>query len=460
VAFGRAIANGHQSQAGLLTYALSLQHQGRAEEAIRVFRATLDLYPGPAVHQFLLYPHFLVEDGPRRYAAEARAWAERWAPAVGEPQLRNPPLAGRKLRIGYVSPSFSGSQVRQFITPVLEAHDPGAVQVVLYPAVADTETGHWPEHIAVRAIGQLSDSDAAQLIRDDEIDVLVDCWGHTAGSRLGLFARRAAPVQVGWINFLQTTGLKRMDYVLHADSMAAPGTAELFTEAVWSMGPIIAPFRPPANRPDPTPTPALRTGQITFASFNHPVKLTDPTVRAWSRILVASPKSRLLLKYRYFVDPVLRRVTIARFRAEGVEPERIAFQGHSEGADYLAAFGEVDLALDPSPGPGGTTTLDALAMGVPVLTLAGADFYARIGIQAVEGAGLPELVAADWDAYVERAVALTADPSALDALRARVRPGLAAGPYGDEAGFTRRLEAAFAAMFDRANAPEVLAHAG
>jgi predicted O-linked N-acetylglucosamine transferase (SPINDLY family) len=453
VVFGRAIAAGHLSQAGLLTYGLSLQHQGRAEEAIRAFRAALEVYPGAAIHQFMLYPHFMVADGPARYAAEARAWAERWTPEAENPVFENPPSAGRRLRIGYVSPAFGALQVRQFITPILETHDPQDVAIFLYCATAEAETA-WPEHIVVRPIGQLTDAAAAALIRDDGIDVLVDCWGHSAGSRLGVFARRAAPVQAGWINFIQTTGLARMDYVLHSDSMAAPSTAALFTETVLSMGDILAPYRPHPNRPAATPTPALATGQISFGSFNHPAKLSDATVRAWSRILAGRPGARLVLKYRYFIDPVLQAATRARFAAERVDPDRIEFRGQSEGADYLASFAEIDLALDPSPCPGGTTTCDALANGVPVLTLAGPDFYSRIGVQALATSGLPELVADSWDDYVARALALTDDVAALDRLRSRVRPGFEAGAMCDEAGFVRRLEATFRGIFESLREPE------
>jgi protein O-GlcNAc transferase len=448
VVFGRAIAAGHVSQAGLLTYALSLQHQGRAEEAIRVFRAVLELFPSAAVHQFLLYPHFMVEDGPARYAAEARAWAERWAPEAEDPVFEGPPATGRRLRIGYVAPAFGALQVRQFITPILENHDPAAVAVFLYPATAEAEGG-WPDHIAVRPIGHLDDAAAAALIRDDGVDVLIDCWGHSAGSRLGVFARRAAPVQAAWINFVQTTGLKRMDYIFHADGMDPPGTDALFTETIQSMGPIFIPFRPLPDRPAPTPTPALAGGRVTFGSFNHSAKLGDRTVAAWARILHGRPGSRLVLKYRYFVDPVLQWATRARFLAERISPERIEFRGHSATAEYMAAFAEIDLALDPSPCPGGTTTCDALALGVPVLTLQGPDFYSRIGVQALQAVGAPELVAGDWDEYVAKAIGLTADPAALNALRARIRPGFEASAYRDEAGFTRRLEATLRQLFER-----------
>jgi protein O-GlcNAc transferase len=453
VVFGRAVMAGHQSQAGLLTYALSLQHQGRGEEAIRVFRAAAELYPSPAVDQFGLVPHFMVENGPARYAAAARAWAQRWAPEIGDPVFANPPSPGRRLRIGYVAPAFGALQVRQFITPILEAHDPAEVAVFLYPA-DDAAEKAWPEHIVVRPIGQTNDADAAALIGGDGVDILVDCWGHSAGSRLGVFARRAAPVQVAWINFVHSTGLTRMDYVLHADGMHPPGDEALFTESIQSIGPIFIPFRPHPDRPPLAPTPALARGQVTFGSFNHPHKLSDATVRAWSRILTGAPGARLVLKYRYFVDPLLQSATRARFLAEGVAPGRVEFRDHSVGADYLASFDEIDLALDPSPCPGGTTTCDALAIGVPVLTLEGPDYYSRIGVQALRAVGAPDLVAASWDDYVGKAVSLAGDVAALAALRARIRPGFDASVYRDEAGFTRRLEATFREMFDRRFAAE------
>jgi len=450
VLFGMAISAGSVSQQGLLSYGLSLQHQGRAEESILAFQAALDLYPSPAVHQFLLYPQLLLEDQ-TRYAEEARRWAALHAPGQATASFANPPAAGRKLRVGYVAPSFSTTQVRQFLAPVLHAHDPNHVEAFLYPATADTEK-NWPASISVHPIGHLSDSDAANAIRRDGIDVLADCWGHSAGSRLSMFALRPAPVQVAWINFVQTTGLRQIDYVLHADSGGALNLDGLFVEDVWTIGPVFNTFFPADGRPAPAPTPALARGQVTFGSFNHPCKLSDETLDAWGRILRATPTSRLFLKYRYFADPVLKRVTQARLASMGVAPERIFFEGETKGAEYLSAFANIDLALDTSPAPGSTTTLEALSNGVPVLTMSAVPqtipgFYART---IVEAAGLPDLVTDSWDSYVLRAIELASDVHALDRLRARVRPGFDNGPLRDDISYTRRLESAFREMFERA----------
>ncbi len=449
LAFGRALDFDNLDANLLLSYGLALQHQGRMDEAIAVFTAAADAFQSPQVHEFLIYALFHDPDRLNRVSQEARRWGELYATPVtpAKPTFANERTAKRRLRIGYVGPSFTRNQLAQFLAPVLEAHDPEAVEVFLYCADAVGETT--PAACKLRSIGQLSDAEVAAKIKADRIDVLIDVWGHTAGSRLPVFAYRPAPVQVAWMNFVQTTGLTCMDYILHADSMAVAGTEQYFTEEIWRIGPIVAPSRAPVGRPDPVPTPALKNGYVTFGSFNNPSKLSEITIAAWSLILRARPENRLVLKYDQFVDPVLQRATQARFAVYGAQPEQLEFRGRSNGADYLREFQDIDLALDPSPCPGGTTTCDALANGVPVLTQWGEDFYSRIGVPVVQPCGLDELIADGWDDYVAKALDLTEDHQALNALRAKVRPGFDASPYHDEVGFTRNLEGVFRQMFER-----------
>jgi predicted O-linked N-acetylglucosamine transferase (SPINDLY family) len=446
--FGRALDFDNLDSTVMLSYGLSLQHQGRIQEAVDVFTAASEVFSIPSVHQFLLYPLFCVEDRMARVSAASRRWGELYAPPpdAPPPPFANVRSADRRLRIGYVGPSFTRNQVAPSTVPVFEAHDPKAVQVFLYTPDPDAEAP-LPATCTVRKIGGLSDEDAADLIRRDRIDILVDVWGHTSGSRLRMFTLKPAPVQIGWINFMQSTGLACMDYVMHADSMEVAGTEAYFTEDIWRTGEIMAPYRPGPDRHPPVPTPALKNGYVTFGSFNNPVKLNDATVAAWAAILKARPNDRLVLKYGLFVDPVLQRVTRARFAAHGARPDQLEFRGHTTGADYTREFLDIDLALDPSPVPGGTTTVDAIANGTPVLVLKGDDFYARTPLPLLLPCGLGELVAESWDDYVEKALALTADLAALDALRARVRPAFDNSPYRDEVGFTRRLEADYRRMF-------------
>jgi len=448
-----AIGAGAKDGPGLLAYGLSLQHQGRADEASEVFQLVADQFRSASAHQFLVYPQLLRDDGDARHSAVVRDWARHYAPEVPATALNNPDRRGRKLRIGYLAPWFATCQLKQFITPLLEHHHRDAVSVTLYPNDAASEAGCWPDWIDIHPLGALDDAQAAALIRRDGVDVLADCWGHTAGSRLPVFAHRPAPVQVAWINFIQTTGLKQMDYVLHADGADTGGHRDLYWEDIWRIGPVFNAFRPAPGRLPPVPSPALASGQVTFGSFNHPAKLSGATLDAWAAVLRGAPTSRLLLKYSYFTDPVLQRVTQARLAARGVAPERVVFAGHSSGQAYFEAFREIDLMLDAWPAPGSTTTLDALSNGVPLLTMVEPSLAGAYARSILEACGLGDLVTTAADQFVSRALELAADPSRLDAVRARVRPGFDASPIRDEAGFTRRIEAAFGEMFDRWRAP-------
>ena len=447
LAYGAAIEAGAREPSTLLSHALSLQHQGRAEEAVEAFEAAGRLYPTAEITQFALPAMFAVKDGPARHAAAARRWASQYAPPRPAPPFANSPSPARVLRIGYVAPSFSKTQSRQFVTPIFDNHDRSAVEIFAYANQAE-DADAFCEPVNMRSLGGLDDRRAAELIRQDRIDVLIDCWGHNAGNRLTMFALRPAPVQAGWINYQQTTGLKAMDYVILTDFVEAEGMAALFEEEIWRMGDACGAFRPDPG-PRTSPAPIVAKGHATFGAFINPAKLTDPTVALWAKILRAAPGSRLILKYQYFLDPVLQLTTQARFLAEGADPDAIEFRGRTSGAAYHAEFADIDLALTPTPCPGGTTSLEALSRGVPVLTLKGEDFYSRIGLSEVTPTGMIDLIALSPEDYVAKAVALAADPAAMQALRERMPAAFDSASYRDEAGMARRLEAVYRAMFQR-----------
>jgi predicted O-linked N-acetylglucosamine transferase (SPINDLY family) len=448
VAFSMALSAGSEDVQVLFSYGLCLHHQGRAEEAVMVFRAVCETArTSAAAHQFLLFALFYVENGIERQAEAARLWASLYEQKNPPAPFANSRDPKRKLRIGYVSPSFIQVQARQFVAAVIDHLDRDAFEVFLYPGKAEGETG-WAKPVTVRGADHLSDEQFAALIRKDRIDVLIDVWGHNPGNRLPVFGHRAAPVQASWLNYQQTTGLTRMDYSMQTEGVQTPDMDRHFTETVWMVPGSSAPYRP-----DPgatvAPAPSLTSGQVTFGSFNNPAKLTDQTVAAWARILHGRPGSRLLLKYSYFEDQVMARSTAARFAAHGIGMERLLFAGHTKGKAYEDAFALVDLALDPSPCPGGTTSFEALARGVPVLTLKGETYYSRIGVPIVVGAGMSDLVADSWDDYVAKAIAATETAEGLQTLRDRAAAGFLTAPYRDEAGITRALEAAYRAMFER-----------
>jgi predicted O-linked N-acetylglucosamine transferase (SPINDLY family) len=447
LAYDAAVEAGAREPSTLIQRALSLQHQGRAEEAVEAFEQAGRLYPTAEITQFALPVMFAVKDGPARHAAAARKWAGMHAPWRPAPPFANDRTPDRPLRIGYVAPSFTRTQSRQFLTPIFDHHDPKAVSVFAYANHEPEEAGY-ARPVQMRNLAGLPDPQAAELIRADGIDVLIDCWGHNAGNRLTMFALRPAPIQASWMNYQHTTGLRAMDYVIQTDFVQSDDMAALFEEEIWRMGDALGAFRPDPG-PRTSPAPCLASGRVTFGAFINPAKLTDRTVALWARILRGSPGARLVLKYQYFLDPVLQMTVQARFLAQGADPDQLEFRGRTSGEAYHAEFAEIDLALDPTPCPGGTTSMDALSRGVPVLALKAADFYSKIALSTVAPVGIPELIAESPEAYVATAVALAADPAAMQALRERVPAGFDAAPYRNEAAMARRLEAVYRGMFQR-----------
>jgi predicted O-linked N-acetylglucosamine transferase (SPINDLY family) len=450
LAIGLGLDLNNPSPDALLRYGLSLQHQGRLNDARNVYQLMADVFTKSSDVQLNIILHMHDNDRLESVKNSADRWVQGQKRNILKSNLdpSNSKELDRVIRIGYVAPSFLKNQLEHFIRPVIESHDLNSFQVFLYGEgeISNEEIRQYADYTDT---SELSNFDLCKRISDQRIDILVDLWGHFAGNRAEIFIMKPAPIQCAWINFVFTTGISEIDYTLHPSEFISESEMMAFKEEVWPIGPISAPFRPYQNRPDVLPTPALKNGFITYGSFNNPIKLSNETIAAWSAILTSRPEDRLLLKYKYFFDPALRRATQARFAAFGVDPEQILFRGHSQVDEYLQEFQDIDLALDPSPCPGGTTSLDAISNGVPVLTQTGRDFYSRIGSYCLLPCGFPELVTEDWSEYVVRALELTSDYAALDALRQRIRPGFEASPYRDEVGFTRRLEGEFRKMLKR-----------
>ena len=419
---------------------------GRVDEALASFETMMFFKPSSNIHSFILYTLFFVEDNVRRQAEEAARYNDRWTPtyAAAARPLANDPNTDRKLRIGYMGPTCTTSHASLFIQPLLEHHDLERFEVFTYVLDAEKETPI--PGVQVRGIRHVAYADTAQLIRDDGIDVLVDMHGHAANARPMVLACRAAPVQVSWLNWHQTTGLAAMDYVIHCDNIDPPDPSLPMPEQVIRVGPTINGFRPYEGARS-SPCPALSRGHVTFASFNHPAKLSDLTVAMWSRILKRVPGAKLHLKSAGLDQAATQLEITIRFLACGVPPDALEFSGFSKGDAYEEAFTHIDLALDTQPHPGGTTTLDAVARGVPVLVLNGPNFYAQMAVPAMIAMGLDELIAWDWDEYIDKAVAYANDIPRLAALRERVQPAFAASSLRDEAGFARRMEEAYLQMF-------------
>lgn len=433
----------------------ALAEAGDRAGAIAAYRRAVELDPGDHHAHSNLILVALTDPGwdAARLHAEARAWAKLHAEPLRAHQRphtnhRDPE---RRLRVGYVSPDFRGHAIGQFVMPLLRQHDPAAVEVFLYASVErpDFATEAYRELAGerFRDIRRLDDPSAAELVRSDGIDVLVDLAVHGAGNRLRLFACKPAPVQMTWVGYAGTTGLDSVDYRLSDGYFDPPGTdLGVYTEEVlrlpsfWCYDPLEDAAAIPVG-----PLPALGAGAVTFGSLGSPRKLHDGVLRLWARVLDAVPGARLYL----YLEEHAREAARRTFSDAGVDPGRLAFGGRVSRREYLERYHGIDIMLDTFPFAGGTTSLDAAWMGVPVVTLAGGPTLQRAGVCVAMNLGLPELVARSEEELVARAAALAGDLPRLAQLRGDLRARLGASPLGDAPRFARDLEAAFRAAWRR-----------
>ncbi|RMG10600.1 MAG: tetratricopeptide repeat protein [Planctomycetota bacterium] len=384
-------------------------------------------------------------------AALARAhfaWGERLEARVAPlPPAPREPVAGRPLRVGYLSADLREHPVASFFEPVLAAHDPDAVEVTCYSAHATEDaTTRRLRALAARwrRVAGTSDRALAERIRADRIDVLVDLGGHTGGNRLPALALRAAPVQATWIGYPGTTGLRAVDARL-TDRWADPvgETDELHTERLVRLGRCFLCFRPPTDAPAPRPLGPRDDGWFALGSFNNFAKLSPATIALWAQLLHALPSARLLVKNASLAQPLARARLEGLFAAHGVSSARLHLTGRVGFREHLALYDRVGLHLDPFPYAGTATTCEAAFMGVPTLTLAGDRHAARVGVSLAHALELPELVATSPADYLARAQELLGNAEGLFALKRSLRPRLLASPLCDAAGLARAVEAAY-----------------
>lgn len=429
--------------------ATALQNQGRVEEAIACFDRALQLQPDSAIihSNRLAILHYRPGITPAMLLEAHREYDRRHAAALSSanPPLPQPAEPSRKLRLGFVSPHFARHAVGHFLIRLLENLDPREFEIICYsdtPA-PDATTRRIQSASAVwRESSTLSDRELAAQIREDAVDILFDLAGHTSGHRLLAFARKPAPVQITWLDYVGTTGLRAMDYLL-ADPRQVPSEAEPWVrEKVLRMPDDYICYDPLASAPEVGPLPAIAAGHVTFGSFNLLTKTHPGVIGVWARILHRVPRSRLLLKARALADRATASRVHGLFAAEGIPPERVEFLGWSPPDDVLACYPRLDLALDTFPYNGGLTTCEALWMGVPVVTCPGETFAGRHGLAHLTAAGLTETIARTFDEYVDIAATLASDLPRLAALRAGLREKVAASPLCDG----KRFAGHFAAL--------------
>jgi predicted O-linked N-acetylglucosamine transferase (SPINDLY family) len=450
----RALQIKPDSAEGYFNFGNTLVHIGRLEEAETNYRRALQIKPDYVVAlSNLLFAMNYTSHNMQSYLEEARRYG-RMVTMKAEThfsswQCMNQPI---RLRVGLVSGDMNQHSVGHFLEGLLLNINPASVELFAYPThhKADALTERIkPRFAAWKPLFGHSDEAAARMIHVDGIHILIDLSGHTAYNRLPVFAWKPAPVQVTWLGLPSTTGMEEMDYIL-GDSIAIPTEFEnQFSEKVWRMPESYVCLTVPAFSIDVVMLPALANGYFTFASFNNLTKMTDSVVTVWARILKSVPNSRLMLKTRQLSNPVVREKTRQRFAANGIASNQLLLTGaNATDEDHLATYNRVDIALDTFPYPGVTTSVEALWMGVPVLSLRGDRFISRSAASIAHHAGLPDWVVADEDEYVAKAVAFAANPDYLTALRAGLRHQVVQSPLFNAPRFARNFENALWAMYE------------
>jgi len=353
-----------------------------------------------------------------------------------------PPRAG-DIRVGFLSCDLRRHPVATFLEPLLAPLASDGVECHAFSSNAfedDVTARLRPLFRSWSSIAAIDDARALDLIRGRRLDLLVDLGGHTAGHRLPLLARRAAPVQIAWLGYPNTTGVPAMDWRIVDEITDPPGSEALCSEQLLRVRPPFLCYAPAS-----TPVGLERVpGPSTFISLNNPAKLSEHAVRLWSRVLLAAPRARLILRLIGALDARVVEVVTDRFEAVGVDRDRLEFDPWtpSHGA-HLDVYRRADVALDPFPYHGTTTTCEALACGVPVVTRLGQAHRSRVGATLLSAVGLPDLIAVDDDAFVEKAASLGSDPSRLACIRQSLPERVRKGPLGDAAGLAASLAQAF-----------------
>jgi predicted O-linked N-acetylglucosamine transferase (SPINDLY family) len=434
----------------------ALMLQGRTDQAVTHYEHALALNPDFAVaHNGLLFAlNYLSDKAPATVLAAHLDFARRWeaplAASIQAPANNHSPE--RRLRIGYVSGDFRQHSVSYFIEPVLAHHNHDRFEIYCYSSdlKEDEVTGRLQTHADHwRRLVDLSDEQAANQIRADQIDILIDLSGHTRGNRLLVFARKPAPVQVTWLGYPATTGLSAMDYRL-TDGFADPVgmTEHLHSEKLIRMPECFSCYRPPSDAPEVSGLPARAKGYVTFGSFNNLAKINREVMAVWAKILQAVPGSRLTFKNTGLGGSSVQHRVRETFMGLGVAPERLELLGNDPfPRTHLERYWSIDIGLDPFPYNGATTTCEALWMGVPVVALAGRTHAGRVGVSQLSNLGLTELIGISTEEYAAIATRLARDLERLSQLRASLRSHMAASPLIGAQRFTKNLEQAYLGMW-------------
>ncbi|BCF98815.1 hypothetical protein PPGU19_033840 [Paraburkholderia sp. PGU19] len=429
-----------------------LRSLGDLEAAASSYRSAIERSPDADIaHTALLFCEASMSQRPvDAYLADAVYFGKRIAANVTQFMHRRVPRGKRPLRVGFVSGDLRTHPVGIFTESVLRHIDPLRVGLIAYPTsdvVDDTTLRLRPLFDAWTPLWKLSRDAAAQRIFDDGIDILLDMAGHTAFNRLPVFAMKPAPVQVTWLGFFASTGVAQIDYMLGDRYVLPPEEAHHFIEKPWHLPDGYLCMTPPEHDIAVRPLPMQSNGFITFGYLGKLAKMTDEVLELWARVLHHVPGSRLLIKAHELDRKHVADATCARFAARGIDASQLVLEGGSRRKEYLETFNRIDIVLSPFPYPGGTTTAEALWMGVPVVAMKGDRFLGHICESVLHSAGFGEWICDDQAGYVEKVCELASDVDALANLRAGMREQVLASPMCDARRFARNFEDALDGMW-------------
>lgn len=422
---------------------------GLLDEAITSFQKALALNPDQlsTLSNLLFVMSCHPQCTAEQYLAAAKEFGNRLATqAQPYPQWSTPAVdPSHPLRVGLVSGDLRTHPVGYFLENILRHIDPHQITLVAYttkPQEDNLTTRIKPFFAEWRSLTGLSDQAAAQTIYADGIHILIDLAGHTAHSRLPVFAWKPAPVQVTWLGYFASTGVAQMDYLL-SDAISAPNNSQAeFSETLYHLPETRLCFTPPTDVLPTAPPPAINNGYITFGCFQNMAKLNGHVMSVWASILHAVPNAKLRLQNQQIQSAAVAEYLLGKLAEHGIPAERVILSPPGTRASYLQAHADIDIILDTFPYPGGTTTCEALWMGVPTLTLCGRTMLARQGASLLACAGLADWIALDEADYVAKAVAFSSDLRRLSQLRETLRDQALASPLFDGARFAKHFTAA------------------
>jgi protein O-GlcNAc transferase len=436
-------------------HATDLMRQGRTAEAMQIMRSAVDHAPdNPQFHShYLMWLSYLPDLDPQQILDEHLRWAQRHAPRQWARQDHaNVPDPDRRLRIGYLCSEFRSHATVHNFEPFLDGRDRQQADVFGYGSVglADQVTERLKTKFdAYRDIRGLDDRTAADVISQDQIDILVVIGGHVPDNRLRVLAYRPAPIHVEF-GAVATTGMSQIDYRFTDRFRDSPQSERWYVER-----PVYLPgfdcYQPPADAPSVGPLPAFQKGFVTFACFNNSLKITPAILGLWSQILATHKSCRLLLKFKAGEDQALRKALLDRLAAVGVDPGHVEILGWLPSSDHLALYNQADIGLDTHPFGGFITTLEALWMGVPVVSRVaeGSGYWpGRTGLSHLQRVGLEYFAATTDRDYVAKALALARNLSALAKIRRSLRSRMTApGGLCDAKSYMAGVESAYRQMW-------------